>query len=148
MTVKKENHHPMRHPLRALLLAPLALSLFISAPHVLAAGKKATPAPVVPASVVMEWFNPLHPHAGQSTTIYAQMWIKNKPVRGAHLSAVVLEGTRVLAHLRGSATDRSGKALAHYAVPASLKGKTLSVQVTLTYHGAHYSGKNQLQILK
>lgn len=116
--------------------------------HGLHAGKRPVPLKKVsiPNSSLMEWFSPQHANAGQSVTVFARAWIGNRPIAGAQLTALVIDGHRVLARVRGGQTGQSGQTQTVFKIPASVHHTTLTVYVTLSLNGRYLGGRNQLTV--
>jgi hypothetical protein len=98
------------------------------------------------APVVIESFSLVHPKAGQHALVLVRFVNNNRPVAGARLTATVRIGKRTLMTLHGNATNRKGKAQAGFTVPAAARGKTVRVQVSLTYKGHTYLGRNDIKV--
>lgn len=135
------------HAVARVLMVALALGV-LAVQGIGVAGASAKPSPLkhvlVPNASVLEWFSPLHPKAGQHETVYARLWIGKKPVAGAHLVAIVREGSHVVHRVRGTTTNKRGQAHARFSVPRSMKGKTLTVRVTLTFRRSRIFGSDKL----
>ncbi|MGI8826344.1 MAG: hypothetical protein ACR2JC_11985 [Chloroflexota bacterium] len=99
-----------------------------------------------PESTVMEWFSQLHPHSRQLEVVYARVFAKNIPVKGARLAASVRDGNHVLLRLKGGTTNRAGQGHISFRIPRVTAGTTLTVRVTLTFHRHVNFGMNQLVV--
>jgi hypothetical protein len=116
------------------------------------------PPPRKPITVVATYFSNLSPKVGQHETVTAQFYLyqpKKKPqyLAGGHLSVTLKVGTvkvakSVVATLKGTSTNKRGKAYARFTVPKSAAGKWLWAYTTVRYKGAAYGGSNRVKIAK
>jgi hypothetical protein len=127
---------------RLLIAFPLlGLATAITTP-VQAASKP----PHVP--VVATWFSSLHPKVGQHETVYVQFFVAKRHLSGAHLSATVQVGKHSVLHLKGTVTNRQGKAWATFTVPRQARGKKIVVSTSLTYKKRLYTGNNSVTVAR
>ena|SRR5579859_4145037 len=139
-----------RVPLLGLLGLAVAAAI---PPHASAA----SPSPK-PVTVVATYFSNLSPKVGQHETVTAQFYLyrtKQKPqyLLGGHLSVILKTGTSkigttALATLKGTTTNKQGKAYARFTVPKAAAGKWLWAYTKLTYKGTQYGGSNRVKIAK
>jgi hypothetical protein len=127
---------------RLLLLASLGLSLILGASTVQAA----LSAQRQPAPVVATWFSNLRPVSGQRETLYVQFSRGKQPLAGGRLSATIRYVRHAL-RLRGTTTNRQGKAWTRFTVPHGLKGQLLLATTTIVFQGQRYLGSNHVRVV-
>jgi hypothetical protein len=108
--------------------------------------------------VVATYFSNLSPKVGERETVAAQFYLykpETKPhyLPGGHLSVTLKLGTvraakTVVATLKGTSTDKQGKAYARFVVPKSASGKWLWAYTTVVYKGTAYAGSNRVEIAR
>jgi hypothetical protein len=132
-----------------LLVLAIGIGLAGSASAVRAAPRL----PARPIPVVATYFSNLSPKVGQTEMITAQFYLyqrseRPKYVTGAHLTVSLQLGKKVLQTVRGTATNKQGKAFARFAVPKIAGGKWLWAYTKLRYKGTLYGGSNRVKIAR
>jgi hypothetical protein len=100
----------------------------------------------VPSYSVMEWFSVRTPAPGQKDVVYARLFARNRPVKGARMFVTVRLGKRVVASVQGGTTNPSGQAEATFRIPPRSSGKRLQVLVSLRVSGHSVTGINTIQV--
>jgi hypothetical protein len=133
-----------------LFLSVLAINIALSAG---AAAVHAAPQSPHPIPVVATYFSNLSPRVGQTETVTAQFYMYQKSkkpqyVPGAHLTVSLQLGKKVLRIVKGTTTNKHGKAFARFTVPKAAAGKMLWAYTKLLYKGAQYGGSNRVKVAK
>lgn len=128
-------------------------ALAISSPASASATSTTKPIPVVATH-----FSNLNPKVEQRETVTVQFYLyrpKKHPqyLSGAHLSVTLKlgtmkVGTTVLTTVKGTVTNKQGKAYARFTVPRKAKGKVLWAYTTVSYKGALHMGSNRVRVIK
>ena len=98
--------------------------------------------------VVATWFSSLHPKVGQHETVTVQFFQGKKMLSGAPLAVSLKIGAKTIKRLKGTKTNRQGKAWAKFTVPKQARGKTLWAYTSLSYHHQVFQGNNRVQVAK
>ena len=126
-------------------LLPLLLSLALLSGTWVRPMIAASP-PLTP--VVATWFSNLHPRVGQRETVHVQFWAGKRYLSGARLSVTLRVGTKTVAHLRGTTTDKKGEAWARFTVPKAAAGKWLWAFTGVIYQKRTYTGNNRVLVAR
>jgi hypothetical protein len=131
-------------PLLAGLVVSLALIRGTASVH-------AAPSRTGPIPVVATFFSNLSPRVGQRETVSVQFYLYQRSrrpqyVSGARLSVSLQLDKKIVMTVRGTMTNKQGRASAKFTVPKEAGGRWLWAFTKLSYKGKLYGGSNRVKI--